>query len=250
MNQQLSVRPILYTDQTEEWLAILRAVGMRVLSRSPGWTLVEGGAGRLALHRLFEGVGEGQAGLGFETADLSAYVDEVRARAPEGLSVELVDADHGRAVKVVGRDGMGFYVDSVEEVAEAVDERPAQLDSVVVRALWVSTDVQAAADDLVALGCRKRLTQENGRTVDLDATAGRVLVHVADGGEVGAVLALDYDGDLDVAHAALLAAGIHHDVIDETHGRTLKVPMPGRDDLLWVAHEDDDPVGVVRHTDP
>jgi hypothetical protein len=54
--------------------------------------------------------------------------------------------------------------------------------------------------------------------------------------------------DIHAAHKALLSADIAHDVIDETHGRTLQVPVPGRGDrTLWIAEEDEDPVGVIRH---
>jgi hypothetical protein len=49
-------------------------------------------------------------------------------------------------------------------------------------------------------------------------------------------------------HQALMGADIAHDVIDETHGRTLQVPLPGGGDrTLWIAEEDEDPVGVIRH---
>jgi hypothetical protein len=53
--------------------------------------------------------------------------------------------------------------------------------------------------------------------------------------------------DIHAAHKALLGADIAHDVIDETHGRTLQV-LPGDGDrALWIAEEDEDPVGVIRH---
>ncbi|TWP36222.1 hypothetical protein [Leekyejoonella antrihumi] len=240
----LQVRPILHTAHTDAYLTILRAAGMQVLSRSDGWTLLQGGSGRLALHRLYDGVFEGQTALGFEVADLEAYAVQARGRAPSGLRVEVGDADHGRAVRVTGRDGLEFTIDQAEQPDVPVTADPA----VVVHQLWVSTDVARTAEDLVALGCRKRLTETNGRTIDVDADLGRVLVHVADNGVVAADSALDYDGDLEQVHVALLNAGVRHDVIDESHGRTLKVPKPGTDgDPMWITHEDEDPAGSIRH---
>ena len=240
----LRVRPILHTAHTDAYLTILQAAGMQVLTRSDSWTLLQGGAGRLALHHLYEGVVEGQTALGFEVADVEAYAAWARDRAPAGLRIEVTDLDHGRAVQVTGRDGLGFAVDAVEDPDAEVTADPA----LVVHQLWVSTDVGQAADDLVALGCRKRLTEINGRTIDVDADAGRVLVHIADAGVVGADSALDYDDDLEKVHLALLNAGVHHDVIDESHGRTLKVPKPGTDGgQLWIGQEDAEPAGAIRH---
>lgn len=89
------------------------------------------------------------------------------------------------------------------------------------------------------------MTLTNGRAVDLDAASVATLVHIADAGKVEATFEVDV-ADLDAAHASLLAAGHRHDVIDETHGRTLKVPLPASAGMLWVAREDEDPVGAVH----
>lgn len=244
MSTSLAVRPILHTQHLDHYRTMLEATGMVTVTDEPGWILLQGGAGRIALHGLYDGVSEGQTRLGFEVADLTAYVDQVEARAPHGLTVETIGAAHGPAARVTGRDGLVFLVDQVEAPKAAVDPDP----RVIVHQLWISPDVPQAADDLEALGCRKRYTETNGRTIDLDAGAGRVLVHTADGGGVGAVSAVDYEGDLEPVHAALLSHGIRHDVIDESHGRTLQVPMPGAGGLqFWITREDEDPVGTIRH---
>jgi hypothetical protein len=239
---RLGVRPILFTDEQEFYLTVFRAAGLTVVHDAPGWTLLASSAGRLALHGLREGVTEGHVDLGFETTDLTAYAAAVRERAPEGLRVAESEDTWGPSLHVTGRDGLSFSVEPVESGEPGDGATPS--DAVRVHQLWVSTDVVRAAEDLVALGCRERHRATNGRTIDLDADAGAVLVHVADGGEIGATLAIDVD-DLGAAHAALVTAGIDHDVIDETQGRTLKVPMPGTERLLWIGQEDDDLIGVV-----
>lgn len=242
---RLVVRPIVFTDRTDEWLVILRALGLHVVVRTPGWVELASGSGRIALHPTGVGQREGSSSLGFETDDLDAFLAEVTRRAPDGLGARMVAADHGTAVEVTGRDGMSFLVDLSPSTAP-VEPPGASTPVTVVRQLWVSPEVPGAAADLEALGLRTAYRLANGRGVELAADEGRVFVHIADDGHLGAVPAVDYDGNLDDAHAALLGAGVRHDVIDETHGRTLKVPMPGCDQQLWVTHEDEEPAGAVR----
>lgn len=236
----LTVRPIVYTDHKPEWLAIFRALGARTLMDEDGWSEVELDRGRVALHHLYEGKAEGDVDLGFETADLEAYAAGVLPM--EGMTVARATADHGETIRVVGRDGLAFLIDE-RPPGEPLPPAP----TTSVCALWISTDVGATAQDLETLGLRKRLTNVNGRSINVSAAEGEVLVHTNDGGPIGATVAVDTT-DLDACHKALIDAGIAHDVIDETHGRTLKVPFPGKPDAqLWVAQEDDDPVGVIRH---
>lgn len=235
----LTVRPIVHTGHLDEWLTILRALGARTLSADPTWAEVELDRGRVALHGLFEGVREGEVALGFETPDLEAYAAAVLPM--EGMTVERVAADHGDAIRVAGRDGLEFMID-----ARPASELPATV-TTSARQLWITTKVADTAQDLESLGLRKRHTNVNGRTISMSAAEGEVLVHVADTGTIGATVSVDTT-DLDAAHKALIDAGIGHDVIDETHGRTLRVPFPGRpDEDLWIAQEDDDPVGVIKH---
>ncbi|MEP9382316.1 hypothetical protein [Nocardioides sp. KR10-350] len=236
----LTVRPIVHTEHLREWLAIFRALDARTLTGDPMWTELELDLGRVTLSGLHPGASEGEVSLGFETPDLQAYADAVVPM--DGMTVEWLTTDDGTSLRVVGRDGLTFLID--ERIpGEPRPARPAAW----VHALWISTDVAATAQDLEALGLRTRITNVNGRTIDLRAAEGDVLVHVDDGGPIGADVAVDV-ADLDAAHKALIDAGIGHDVIDETHGRTLRVPRPGgAGSELWVAQEDEDPVGVVKH---
>lgn len=236
----LTVRPIVHTDHMPEWLAIFRALGARTLTDDPMWTELELDRGRVTVSGLHPGASEGEVTLGFETPDLVAYAAAVRPM--EGMRVERITADHGDSIRVVGRDGLEFLIDERLPGA-SLPEQPTNW----VHALWISTDVAAAAQDLESLGLRKRLTDTNGRTIELRAAEGDVLVHTNDGGPIGATVAVDTT-DLDACHKALIDAGIAHDVIDETHGRTLKVPFPGGvEDMMWVTQEDPDPVGVIKH---
>jgi hypothetical protein len=53
--------------------------------------------------------------------------------------------------------------------------------------------------------------------------------------------------DVNAVHKSLINAGIAHDIIDESHGRTLQVLLPGGgDERLWIIEEDADPVGAIK----
>ncbi len=238
----LTVRPILFTEHTAEYLTILEALGMRVLLETTGWTVLAARAGRVAMHSTMEGrVSEGTVHLGFETSDLAGYAAAVQDSAPADLEVALVEANQGPAVQVKARDGLEFFVDS-PAVEGAEPECP-----VIIEPLWITDDVPGATADLQALGLRLVMSNLDGRVTYLRADDGQVLTHVADWGWKGALFAVDCVGDIRAVHAALLAAGIQHDVIDETHGTTLKVPMPGTEETFWVSKLDAEPVGVARH---
>jgi hypothetical protein len=241
---RLTVRPILYTDHVDDYLTIFTALGMTTLLQSPGWTLVAGRAGRVAMHATMDGrVDEGTVHLGFETEDLTAYLDSITESIKpfKGLSAEVVKANQGPAVKVTTREGTSYFVDSRSPGAGPSDC------PVVVEPLWITKEVAQATDDFEALGLRKVMTNLDGRVAYLHAHDGQMLTHIADWGWTGTLMALDCVGDIQSAHAALLHAGVAHNVIDETHGSTLRVPMPGTEEEMWISKLDEDPVGVVRH---
>ncbi len=236
----LTVRPVVHTAHPERWLGIFTALGARTLTEDPMWTELQLGRGRVTVSVLNRDATEGEVSLGFETPDLDLYL--ASARPTPGMVVEPFATESYRSLRVTGRDGMTFLVDEGPP-----GSAPSSSPTTSVHALWLTTDVEQTAQDLETLGLRRRLTQVNGRVVDLRAAEGDVLVHTSDGGPVGADVAVDVT-DLDAAHKALLDAGVDHDVIDETHGRTLQVPLPGEGDRrLWVAMEDADPVGVIKH---
>jgi hypothetical protein len=144
-------------------------------------------------------------------------------------------------VKVTTREGVSFFVDSRPDGAAPTGCE------MVIEPLWITEQVARATEDFEALGLAKVMSEISGHVDYLHAEDGQLLTHAADWGWSGTLLALDCQGDLDAAHTALLAAGIEHDVIDETHGTTLKVPMPGTDETFWVSKLDEDPVKVVRY---
>jgi hypothetical protein len=236
----LTVRPVVHTAYLPEWLALFRALGAATLSADPMWTELQLHRGRVTLTALNRDATEGEVALGFETPDLKAYAAAVIPA--DGMVVEPFITEDYESLRAVGRDGMELLIDEAPQVL-----RPAEVAGTSIRGVWVTPEVGRAAEDLESLGLRRRLTQVNGRTIDLRAVEGDVLVHTSDGGPVEADVAVDV-ADVEAAHKALIAADIAHDVIDETHGRTLQVALPGdRDARLWIAQEDDDPVGVIKH---
>jgi hypothetical protein len=158
------------------------------------------------------------------------------------VEIERFTTQDFESLRVTGRDGMNFLID------QRLAGPPAPDHAVVsIHAVWVTPDVEQTTQDLESLGLQRRPTQTNGRVIDLRAAEGDVLVHASDAGPTEADVVVDVV-DISAAHKALIAAGIAHDVIDETHGRTLQVPMPaGGEKKLWIAEEDDGPVGTLKH---
>jgi hypothetical protein len=204
------------------------------------WTELQLHRGRVTLTSPNRGSSEGEVSLGFETADLQAFEESL---VPvEGMQIERFVTEDYTSLRVTGRDGLDFLIDQ-RPPGPALPNDP--LTS--IHALWITPDVERTAQDLESLGLRRRLTQINGRIIDLRAAEGDVLVHTSDGGATAADVAVDVT-DITAAHKALIDADIAHDTIDETHGRTLQVPLPGLGERrLWIAQEDADLVGVIKY---
>ncbi|MDQ0708746.1 hypothetical protein QFZ52_001398 [Arthrobacter woluwensis] len=236
----LTVRPIVYTTHREEWLELLECLGAIRLTDDPTWTVLDFGSGRVALHLAESGYPEGTVSLGFETDSLDTFLAAVPSIP--ALRVERHLAGHGESVRVTTADGLRFLVDP------RTPSRSGQAGpDTWVEALRMAADVAGAAAELEHLGLKRHLTETNGQTVTLRAAEGTVLVHIGDAGAPGAGFAVG-TSDLQLFHQRLLNAGIQHDVIDETFGRTLRVPCPGPDgSTLWISQPDEDPVGAVQH---
>ena len=236
----LTVRPVIHTSHVAEWLAVFRALGADTLTTDPMWTEVQLHRGRVTLSVLNRGAREGEVSLGFEVPDLEAYA--VAVVPADGVLVERFATEDYESLRVTGRDGLSFLIDQ-----RPPGPPPSSEIVTSVHAAWITPDVERTAQDLESLGLHRRLTQINGRVIDLRAGEGDVLVHTSDGGPTEADVAVDVT-DVTVAHKALIDAGIAHDVIDETHGRTLQVSLPGDDEKrLWITQEDAEPVGAIKH---
>lgn len=214
----LTVRPVVHTAHLAEWVQVFRALGAVTLSTDPMWTELQVDRGRVTLTELNRDAVEGDVALGFETPDLDAFASAVLPL--DGMVVEeFVTADY-TSLRVVGRDGMEFLID------ERLPGPPVPEGATTsIRAIWTTPAVARAARDLEALGLRRRPTQTDDHGIDLRAAEGDVLVRVG-GGAVEAEVAVVV-ADIDAAHDALLGAGIVPDVVDETRGRVLQVPLPG-----------------------
>jgi len=240
MIPELIVRPIIYTSHREDWLALLECLGAVRLTDDPAWTVLEFRHGRVALHAAEDGYPDGAVSLGFETDSLEAFLAAVPSTP--ALRVEAHQAGHGESVQVTTADGLRFLIDPTTPSGAG----NAGLDT-WTEALRIAADVPGAADELELLGLRRHLTETNGQTITLCAAEGTVLVHIGEAGAPDAEFSVGTT-DLQGCHLRLLNAGIRHDVIDETFGRTLRVPCPGpAGSTLWINQPDQVPVGAVRH---
>jgi hypothetical protein len=174
----LTVRPVVHTDYLAVWLGIFGALGAVALTADPMWTELQLDRGRVTLTALNRGAAEGDVSLGFETPGLGIYAASILP--PDGMVVEKFVTEDYESLRVVGRDGTEFLID--ERLAgPPLPEQAAT----AIRAVWVTSDVSRTAAELESLGLRRRLTQVNGRTIDLRAAEGDVLVHTSDGGPIG-----------------------------------------------------------------
>ncbi|QTF71454.1 hypothetical protein [Arthrobacter woluwensis] len=236
----LTVRPIVYTSHRDEWLTLLECLEAVRLTDDPSWTVLGFHGGRVALHAAEADYPDGTVTLGFETESLDAFLEAVPS-TPE-LRVERHLAGHGESVQVTTADGLRFLVDPRTPSGSG----QSGLDT-WAEALRMAADVPGAAAELEHLGLKRYLTETNGQTITLRAAEGTVLVHIGVVGAPAAGFAVG-TSDLQLCHQRLLNAGIQHDVIDETFGRTLRVPCPGPEaSLLWISQPDEDPVGAVQH---
>lgn len=236
MTTPLTVRPVVHTTRTPEWLALAHGLGAIEVVRHDGWSVVALGSGRLGIHAADE-EDDGTWTLGFETPDLDAFVaevaDDVRAA---GGSIEPFVAGHGPSLHITGPDGLTFLVDSPEH-----PEIHARDSSLAVAPLWMTAQVEDAARLLEALGLDRRTTSDSGAWVDLRAASGLQAVH-ADGDpgtsrgsatESRVVPGFEHP-DVGELASHLESAGITSRLIDESYSRTLRLDDPDGGTEIWV----------------
>lgn len=231
----ITTAPLRFTNATQAWLRLLQALGARPVVESPEWTLVRAGAGVLALHGA-DATEAGRTELWFSVDDPAELGEAMRARGADVVTEHLEGV--GPVRHLTTAQGLRLGLQAHDTVAGVPSGEPDP--RLAVLPLWIAPDVTAAAEDLVALGARRRLASESGAWADLATDDGLVGVHE---GAPGVVLSFEYDGDVDDLARRVEAAGLAARVIDESYGRTLRVDDPDGGPELWVNQRQTDLYG-------
>lgn len=251
-------RPVRFTHDMAAHRLLFGALGGRCLADYGDWVVYGFDHGRLALHTADDEFPTGLTTFGFETSDLDALAAAAAGAAPPGVSIAVEDAPHGRAVVVRCADGITFTVDPLTgEPSTAAPSRTTGEAAVSVAPLWFTQDTATAAQTLTALGARPRIGAESGGWTDLHTDAGLVAVHAAGSAETAqdtasappawTSLGFEYAGNIDDLLEPLRDAGIGATVIDESYGRSLRLPDPDLPaEQIWINEEQRDLYGYRR----
>ncbi|WOF23007.1 hypothetical protein N8K70_16675 [Microbacterium betulae] len=229
----VTIQQILFTAKTTEWHRLAGALGLTPPSEpTPEWAEFDGD-GVLAIHHAS---GEHPAGQ----VDVHLLVDDLDAaeRAASGFDVSRGALDGvGEILTVRAASGIAVTVSAGGRVT-----RPGEL---AVLPIWFQPDLDEPHRILEALGLRPRIVSDRGGWVELVAGGGGlVALHHGDEPLIG--LSFLAPGDLDALAARLRDAGFDPAVIDESYGRTVRVPDPDRGDEVWINGAQDDLYGYSR----
>ena len=234
----LRVAPILFTDHPEVWAALLGALGLEPAVQADGWQEHDSASGRIRLHAPDAAHPSGSTRLAFEVGDLDEFTRRTR---DAGTAVVLSEEGHGRTATITGPDGLSFTA-----TVEAARPEPAAADPALrVLALWMTPDPKGSAATLRAIGARPEIASDTGGWVQFRAKNGG-LVATHSGTSAQAVPSFEYDGDLQVLLQRLLAAGLAAELVDESYGRTVRLPHPDGGEDLWVNDVQQDLYGYHR----
>lgn len=155
----LRVRPALFVSDLEAWSSFLEALGMIRTVDQPDHREFDAGGGRISvIHRqtpadLGQPTGLGQQHVtvvfGVEVGDTAEFA---RRTVADGTPAVVVD--DGAAAEVTGRDGFVFRADKAIHGAVCADADP----DLAVVGVWLTPDVDGAAQDLRNIGARPRRT--------------------------------------------------------------------------------------------
>jgi hypothetical protein len=267
----LRVRPVHFTSHLEQWARLLTDIGMVKTAGNGSWQEFDAGSGRLALQAVENGSpADGTTAFGVEVGNLEEFArrtneaaaqeaealeaaameagdtqsrateaaNETAGREPAGVvSSVLVDSDHGRACRVLARDGFSFLADQASHGANCADADPA----LTVVGVWFTEDTVLAAAALRSIGARPRPVPDNDETADFAAKNGGVLMARPAIGPARAGLGFEYGGDLDALQGRLTSAGWEVSSTEEYFVRTLHLPNPDAEGSvvhhprLWIA---------------
>lgn len=249
-------RPVRFTADMAPLRTMFRALGGRCLADYGTWVVYDFDQGRIALHAADEHFPSGVTTFGFETDDLPGLSAHSAETAPVGVSITVEETRHGTVVVVRGVDGTTFTIDPLTEKATTAD-RQEEAESVGMPAgvsvapLWFTDDAATAVHTLTALGAQPRIGSTDGGWTDLRTDSGLVAVHAAATAETvspsaGASVGLSFEhtGDIDELLGPLQDAGIEATIIDESYGRSLRMPDPDRPgEQIWINEQQQDLYG-------
>ncbi|THJ65788.1 VOC family protein [Arthrobacter echini] len=236
----LRVRPLVYTSDLPSASAFLLALGLSpAVDPEPtdAYAVFDAGSGRVALQACEPGSAEeGTTSLAFDVSDVTEFARRTREA---GTAVELSQEGHGLAARITAPDGTSFLADPGPRATTA---EPTPLS---VLALWYTPDLESAVRVLKDIGARPRISSDAGTWHDFSAkNGGLVALHA--GERTGLELAFEYDGDVRACVGGLLTAGVEPTVIDESYGRSLRVPAPWGAEI-WINERQRDLHGYTEH---
>lgn len=248
----IMTRPVRFTTDMAPLRTMFQALGGRCLADYGSWVVYAFDHGRIALHAADEHCPSGVTTFGFETDDLPGLTARSAEAAPAGVRITVEETAHGTAVVVRGVDGTTFTVDPLTEEAATTDRQEVTGPvGVSVAPLWFTHDTATAVQTLTALGAQPRIGSKDGGWTDLRTDSGLVAVHTAATAETispsaGATVGLSFEhtGDIDDLLGPLQDAGIEAATIDESYGRSLRMPDPDRPgEQIWINEQQQDLYG-------
>lgn len=234
----LRVRPIRFTRRPQAWAVLLQALGLAPAADADGWREFDSANGRVALHAASTAHPVGTTQLGFEVGDLDEFARRTREA---GSGVVITDEPHGRSAAITGPDGLVLTADVQADRGLSGTVNAA----LHVLALWMTPDVPGAAATLRNIGARPDIASDSGGWAQFRAKNGGLVAAHA-GSAPAAELGFEYDGDVGLMLERLLAAGLAAQLIDESYGRTVRVPDPDGGAELWINERQRDLYGYHR----
>lgn len=229
------VRPIFFTSHEDRWLDLCRALGGTVATENPGWTVVDLGRGRLAIHHAEPGDElDGTITMAFEVDNAPEFTESLGLEQEQKALIE-----EGRCVEIYHPALPRFTIDTKES-----DARPSG--HVMVAPLFVTPDVPSAMEFVSRLGIPLRARANSGDYVDYASADGAFAIHIGD--ETGTTPGFETD-NLDSLIKPLHDAGFRATIVDENFGRTLRVENPddsSHDAEIWICETQSDFHGYSR----
>ncbi|WP_309066257.1 hypothetical protein [Microbacterium sp.] len=228
----ITVQQILFTGDTERWWALAEQLGFRpAFEPTPEWAEFDAG-GVLAVHATADRHPANEA-------DLHLLVDDLEAaeRRLGDLDVTRSHMDGvGELLTVRARSGV--------VVTASAGARRAHSDTIAVQPIWFQPDVGEARAILEAFGLRAHLAADRGGWIEMHADGGGTVgIHSGEEAGIGRSFVAH---DLDALAACLADADFPASVIDEAHGRSLRILDPDGGQDIWVNGVQDDLYGYHR----